>query len=353
MDKILEDKYVRTMTELEKYACMWWPKEIREYADKVSILQTLLDTQEKFISILKLSNPNVANTIFEIIEASGFSIKCFLKHLMLLTDVGAEPLQRLNANFKQLFPDGKMVYAIGDNRYSYEFCKLPISSKLSNERMRIDTKENMLNKKCDEALMKDVIMLLIFGGSCIFSKTRAVLYRCVISDYLNDNDALEQYVRQNYIRVSRIIAGRTANDLGNSMQNYAADYIAQKLGEEYSVKVYGSIPGVSINDGKTETKFDIVINRIADDSKYKPYVGVEVAFQETSNSVVERKSQEAAARFDAVVRKRSFVAYIIDGAGNFSRRSAGDIMCSNSHCNVGCTLEEFDVLIEFIKEKLG
>ena len=348
----MEDKYVRTMAELEKYACLWWPKEIREYADRFSILQTLLDTQEKFISILKLSNPNVANSIFDIIQASGFSIKCFLKHLMLLTDVGAEPLQRLNANFNQLFPEGRMVYSIGDSKHSYTFCKLPISSKLSNERMRIDTKENMLNDKCDEALLKDVIMLLVFGGSCILAKTRAVLYRCIISDYLNDDEAIEQFVRQNYIRVSRIIAGRTANDLGNSMQNYAADYIAQKLGEDYGVKVFGSIPGVSINDGKTETKFDIVINRIADESRYKPYVGIEVAFQETSNSVVERKSQEAAARFDAVVRKRCFVAYIIDGAGNFSRRAAGDVMCSNSHCNVGCTQEEFDVLIEFIKEKL-
>lgn len=352
MDR-MEDKYVRTMDELEKYACLWWPKEIREYADKFSILQTLLDTQEKFISILKLSNPNDANGIFNIIQASGFSIKCFLKHLMLLTDIGAEPLQRLNANFDSLFPGRTMVYAIGDKQYSYAFHELPIKSKLDNKKMRVDTKENMLNHKCNEALLKDVIMLLIFGGSCISAKLRAVLYRHTVSDYLNNDEAIDQFVRQNYIRVSRIIAGRTANDLGNSMQNYAADYIAKKLGEDYSVKVFGSIPGVSINDGQTEAKFDIVVNRIADNSRYKPYVGVEVAFQETSNSVVERKSQEASARFLAVVGKRSYVAYIIDGAGNFSRRTAGNIMCANSHCNVGCTQEEFDILVNFIKEKLG
>lgn len=352
MDK-MEDKYVRTMDELEKYACLWWPKEIREYADKYSILQTLLDTQEKFISILKLSNPNDADGMFNIIQASGFSLKCFLKHLMLLTDVGAEPLQRLNANFVSLFPEGIMDYTIEGKKYSYKFKELPIKSKLDNKKMRVDTKENMQNKKCDEALTKDVIMLLVFGGACVNAKPRAVLHRCIISDFLNKDESIEQFVRQNYIRVSRIIAGRTANDLGNSMQNYAADYISKKLGDDYAVKVFGSIPGVSINDGKTETKFDIVVNRIADSSRYKPYVGIEVAFQETSNSVVERKGQEAAARFLAVVGKRSFVAYIIDGAGNFSRRAAGNVMCENSHCNVGCTQEEFDVLVDFIKEKLG
>lgn len=348
-----EDKYIRTMGELEKYACMWWPKEIREYADRLSILQVLLDTQEKFISILKLSDPNDANSLFNIMNASGFSFKCFLKHLMLLTDVGAEPLQRLNTNFTTLFPNGKMEYAIAGVRHSYKFQALPIKSKLSNEKMRVDTIENMLNEKCDVALTKDAIMLLIFGGACIDAKTRAVLYRCTISDYLHDDERIEQFVRQNYIKVSRIIAGRTANDLGNCIQNYAADYISSKLGDEYKVKVFGSIPGVSINDSKTETKFDIVVDRIADESRYKPYVGIEVSFQETSNSVVERKGQEAAARFTAVIGKRSYVAYIIDGAGNFSRRAAGDIMCENSHCNVGCTPEEFDILVQFIKEKLG
>lgn len=349
----MEDKYVRTMSELEKYACIWWPKEIREYADKLSILQTLLDTQEKFISILKLANAEDYNSIFDIIKASGFSVKCFLKHLMILTDVGAEPLQRLNSNFNELFPDGCMTFSIRDKEYSYVFQSLPIKSKLSNVKMRVDTEKNMLSDKCDEALTKDIIMLLVYGGACVSMKARAVLYRCIISDYLNDDDSIELFVRQNYIRVSRIIAGRTANDLGNSIQHFAAEYIAEKLGENYNVKTFGSIPGVSINDGKTETKFDIVIDRIADKSKYKPYVGVEVAFQETTNSVVERKSQEAVARFSAVVGKRSYVAYIIDGAGNFSRRAAGNIMCENSHCNVGCTIEEFDLLVEFIKEKLG
>lgn len=349
----MEDKYVRTMAELEKYACKWWPKEIREYADKLSILQILLDTQDKFISILKLANANDFNSIFDIIKASGFSIKCFLKHLMILTDVGAEPLQRLNANFHELFPKGNMAFKVNNKESSYSFQALPIKAKLDNKKMRVDTKENMLNAKCNEALIKDVIMLLVYGGACISARTRAVLYRCIVYSFLNNNEGVEQFVRQNYIRVSRIIAGRTANDLGNCIQNFAAEYIAEKLGNEYNVRTFGSIPGVSINDGKTETKFDIVIDRKADESKYKPYVGVEVAFQETTNSVVERKAQEAVARFSAVVGKRSFVAYIIDGVGNFSRRAAGNVMCENSHCNIGCTLDEFDLLVEFIKEKLG
>ena len=51
-----EDKYERTIDELETHACKWWPKEVREEAQKISILQALLDSQDKFIAILKLAN---------------------------------------------------------------------------------------------------------------------------------------------------------------------------------------------------------------------------------------------------------------------------------------------------------
>lgn len=349
----MEDKYIRTMTQLEHYASKWWPKEIREFAEQYSILQTLLDTQEKFISILKLANKQDSHSIFRIIRASDFQDKCFLKHLMILTDVGSEPLQRVNKHFDELFPDGKMIYQIEDTTHTYTFKALPIKGVLNNSRMKVDTKENMLSPKGNTDLTTDLIMILVFSGACVSARTRAVLYRCTVSDYIGDDEKIDLYIRQNYIRVSRIIAGKTANDLGNSLQKYAANYIADKLGEEYCVKTSGIIPGVSINDGNTDAKFDIVIDRISDTSRFKPYVGIEVSFQETSNSTVERKGQDAAARFNAVIRKRSFIAYIIDGVGNFSRKAACDVMCTNSHCNVGCSPEEFNLLIEFIKEKLG
>lgn len=248
----MDDKYVRTMEQLEKYACKWWPKEIREYADQFSILQTLLDTQEDFICILKLIDRDDAKSIFRFIRDAKISMKCFLKHLMILTDVGSEPLQRMNNDFVELFPNGKMAYQVNGRNHTYTFQSLPVKGKLTNEKMRVDTKENMLNNKCNTELLTDLIMILVYGGACVSAKARAVLFRCTISEYLGDKKKIDDHIRQNYIRVSRIIAGRTANDLGNSIQKYAADYIADKLGNDYSVKVFGTIPGVSINDGNTE-----------------------------------------------------------------------------------------------------
>lgn len=348
-----DDKYIRTIDELENLACNWWPAEVREEAQKMSILQYLLDTQEKFISILKLADKNEPEKLFALLDASSIEYHLFLKHLVLLTDLGAEQLQRINKDFEDLFPDNKLIYKLGGRKYTHSFAILPTKGKLDNKKMRIDTLEHLQGKESDRALCKDVIMLLIYGASSVRARTRAILYKCNSSDYIGDDSEIEGFVRKNYIRVSKIIAGKVSNDLGNIAQVYALKYLRQCLGPNYRLQSNGKLPDVSENDGKTWATFDILIDRIGDQSRFKPYVGVEVSFQETSNSVVERKSTIAHNRFSKVATKRCYVAYILDGIGNFSRPSAVKTLCENSHCTVAYTPEEFDVLAEFIREKLG
>ncbi len=348
-----DDKYIRTIEELENLACNWWPVEVRAEAQKMSILQYLLDTQEKFISILKLADKNKPEKLFALLDASSIEFHLFLKHLVLLTDLGAEQLQRINKDFADLFPDNKLVYKLGRKEYTFFFAKLPTKGKLDNKKMKIDTLEHLQGGICDKELCKDVIMLLVYGASSTRARTRAILYKCNCSEYLGDDSSIEDYVRKNYIRVSKIIAGKVSNDLGNIAQVYALKYLNNCLGPNYRLQSNGKLPDVSENDGKTWATFDILIDRIDDNSRFKPYVGVEVSFQETSNSVVERKSTIAHNRFVQVVSKRCYVAYILDGIGNFSRPSAVKTLCDNSHCTVAYTPEEFEVLAEFIREKLG
>ena len=83
------------------------------------------------------------------------------------------------------------------------------------------------------------------------------------------------------------------------------------------------------------------------------YVGIEISFQVTTNSTIERKAGQAWARYNAVEESGNYIAYIIDGAGNFQRESALTSICQHSHCTVAYTDEEFDVLLEFIREKIG
>ena len=348
-----EDRYERTIDELEVRACKWWPREVREEAMKISILKVLLDSQEKFISILKLADKTNPSSLFELINASQFSYTMFLKHLAVLVDVGGEPLRGINDNFDYIFPKKKLIFDVGSGETEYSFTNLPVSGKLDNKKMRIDTIENLTTAYADDSLCKDIIMLLIYGAAATNIRTRSVLFKCTPYEYIGDNTKVEEIVRQNYIRVSRIIGGKTASDMGNVAQHYVVKHLTDTFGDNYNVRSNGTIPGVTQNDGETLTSFDIVVDRIDDVRRHKRYVAVEVTFQETSNSTIERKSGQARDRFERITSSRNYIAYIIDGAGNFSRRSAINVICENSHCNVAYTLEEFDVLISFIREKLG
>lgn len=348
-----EDKFERTIDELEPRACKWWPKEVHDEAQKISILQILLDSQERFISILKLADKNNASSLFSLIDAAKFSYSLFLKHLVVLTDFGSEPLQRVNKDFDELFTGRKLTYDIGHGIVEYEFSSLPVRGNLTNKRMRIDSVQNLTAEAPDKNLCKDIIMMLVYGAAATNARTRAVLFKCTPYEYLGNDILIEEFVRQNYIRVSRIISGKTASDLGNVAQQYVVKYLMHALGDNYCVRSNGTIPGVTQNEGNTLTTFDVVVDRINDASRHKKYVAVEVTFQETSNSTIERKGGQARDRFEKITGSRNYIAYIIDGAGNFSRRAAIRTLCDNSHCTVAYTPEEFELLIEFIKEKIG
>lgn len=348
-----DDKYERSIDELETHACKWWPKEVRDAAQKISILQVLLDTQDKFISILKLIDLSQQESTFRLIEASSITYQLFLKHLIVLTDFGGEPLQRINKDFLDIFPDKKIEYDVGFGHQLYEFKALPTRGTLNNKKMQIDTIGNLTGTTKDINLAKDLIILLLFGAAASTAEARAILFKCGTYGHLGNSEGIDEFIKQNYIRVSRIIGGRTASDMGNVAQQYVVEYLAKELGKNYNVRSNGTIPGVTQNDGITLTTFDVVVDRVNDVSRHKKHVAIEVTFQETSNSTIERKGGQARDRFEKITSSRNYIAYIIDGAGNFARRSAVGTICENSHCNVAYTPEEFMLLVEFIKEKIG
>ena len=141
--------------------------------------------------------------------------------------------------------------------------------------------------------------------------------------------------------MSRITGGAKANTLGQIAQSYVSDYLTKKLGVGYIVVRNGNV-----NTPEGRIPFDIIV------SKKNNLVAIEVTFQVTTNSVIERKAGQVVARKRLLHKQGNYIAYIIDGAGNFQRKSATTTICNNSDCTVAYSEQELDVLINFIKEKL-
>ncbi|MBQ7086569.1 MAG: restriction endonuclease [Clostridia bacterium] len=337
--------YKRTLPQLETHACKWWPENLTAIEAESSIVPTLIRTQDQFISILTLSNTANPLGIFSLITASDFSANLFLKHLMVLTDFGSEPLQRINRDFENYFPNNKLNYVIDGQTWCYEFSTLPVKGTLTNKKMLTDV-EHILHYEPLTPFFKDLIMLLLFGGNSTEDVTSVIFSKCNVGNLMGKADELKEFIKQRYIFVSRITGGAQANGLGNAAQIYAENYFKEKLGEDYHIKSNGHIPNVTQND-RTLTTFDLSIEHNG------RYVGVEISFQVTTNSTIERKAGQAQDRFNQVEATNNYIAYIIDGAGNFQRVSALTTICENSHCTIAYTDEEFEVLLNFIKEKIG
>jgi hypothetical protein len=339
--------YARSFAELKTKAINWWPQTLLEKVAAASSIPLLVSTQEKFISILTLSG-DAPDQIFDILEASKMPPNLFLKHLVVMVDYGGEPLKRLGGEFNQVFPKnikGKrlMKFVFREKSVAYEFQQLPVKS-LSNILLGLDGKALAQSRQMSP-LFRDVIMLLLHGATSESSEL-AGLAKCDIGSLLGQPDLIEKYVKERYIHVSRITSGASTNSLGQIAQTYVCELLEKFLPHDFSVKSNGSIKLKKY--GKTSgVPFDVVISR------NNQYVGVEISFQVTTNSTIERKAALASERQAAMHQCGSYIAYVLDGAGNFERSSALTTLCTYSDCTVAYSESEIEHLAGFIREKLS
>jgi hypothetical protein len=336
--------YQRNIVELESKASFWWPTVLSELETGSSTLPLLLTSQPQFISILKLCKKDPLQ-IFELIKAAEFPGNLFLKHLVVLSDFGGEQIQRLNSQFSHIFKRNasnsyffKFVWK--EKEYTYNFKKLPIRGTLNNTKLQIDGPSLISALPLDD-LKEDMVMILLFASTCDEESVAKKLSKCEVGTFLGENDVLDRYITEKYLWVSRITGGAQSNTLGQVAQTYAVDYLEKKLGKDYSVK-----RNSHLEIKKEKVPFDIVV------SKGKKSVGIEVSFQVTTNSTIERKATNANSLQRLLHSAGHFIAYIIDGAGNFQRKSAFSKICNHSDCTVAFSDSEFDVLADFISKKL-
>lgn len=181
----------------------------------------------------------------------------------------------------------------------------------------------------------------MFGSTSTVSE-EAGLSACEIGTLLGKGEVLDDYVKQRYINVSRITGGATANSLGQLAQKEVANYLTKSLGEAFTVSSNGTI-NLSGYDKDRGMPFDIVV------AKGNKIVGIEISFQVTTNSTIERKAGQAADRMNLMHSNGHKIAYVLDGAGNFQRKSAISTICKNSDCTVAYSEEEFQILSNWLE----
>jgi hypothetical protein len=336
----------RLYGELKSQAVNFWPLELAEKEKDASIIPRLIETQEKFISLLHVadSSPHAWKEILP--KTTQLPANLFLKHLMILADIGGEPLERFKPELPSVFEQHIMSFIWQEKRYKYTFKTLGDRTAWSNERLAVDGSGLAAALDLTD-VMEDVITLLIHGAASTNDELPQVIAdKCIIGSLLGDKPSLDKFVRQRYIWVSQIITGAAANRMGYLAQDYVKHQLQAMLPRwDFSKK---TIPGVSQTGGRTDMPFDMVAE--APNGKL---CAIEVSFQFTTNSTIERKGGQAQSRQRLLHKKGHRIAYVIDGAGNFERRSAISTICRYSDCTVTFRDSEITRLAEFLREMAG
>lgn len=331
--------------ELDKNALRWWPSEIKEMALESSVVTMLLENFDSFVGILAASKPNISS-LLTILDNSKISRNLFLKHIAILADFGGEGISRIGDYFEEMIDsdsDGYFLeYKLNNVVSIYRFKSLPVRG-LGNKKLLLDKDTLMLSPSdVQKNIIDDVIFLLMFGAFSTNEYVSNVFEDCDIAKFMNKEKELSTYLRSHYIRVSRILGGSTSNDRGQALERYLVSFLK------------GSLPdSVSIGKGKVQVEggtipFDILI----EDASKEKFFGIEVSFQVTTNSTIERKGNEAEDRYKKVKAAGGAVGYIIDGAGNIKRKNAIEKLITNSDYVSSLHPKHLKDLVQNIKEEI-
>ncbi len=338
---------MRTLEELTEHAVLHWPEELLRKEETVSVLPRLLRTQAKFISILNLADYRPDAWLDLVDRSEDMPSNLFLKHLMVLTDIGGEFLNKITP-LTDFFTSREMEYVWRDRSYSYRFEAIHQKTPLHNKALLVDG-PSAVNSHALTPKMKDVAMLLLHGGFASNGELPEQLReRCTVGELLGKSDALEHFVRQNYIHVSRQIIGAASNTRGKIAEEYVVEVLEREL-PDWTIRRNGGLPGVRHKEDGKETTFDVVAV-----SPKERFFGIEVSFQVTTNSVIERKAREARERQRAARRERHGICYVVDGVGNIKvRRSAVSTICQYSDFTVTFSEAEIKKLAEYLRGQDG
>src|ERR1700720_2243584 len=100
----------RSIADLESNAAKFWPAALVEQEQTTSIIPKLIETQEKFIGILYTADKSPTVWKEALALTTTLPPNLFLKHLIVLSDVGGEKLQRYGKELRVFFPNGIMTF---------------------------------------------------------------------------------------------------------------------------------------------------------------------------------------------------------------------------------------------------
>lgn len=325
----------RRFKHLQKTGYWFWSAELaREESNH--LLSELKRTRPTFIAMLETSNiHNIVSIIMDPPDPLTRSLA--VKHAMIATDAGAELLDRAKDYFA-FHEISSLHIEFGEKMMGYSLRALgtTFKSKLSNKKIAA----------AKAGLLQDVCTLLVHGSRIKELKRFPSFRTFNIGEICGKPDLISEHFAELYLLVSRQIKGVTTASSGNRPQQLVKEKFSAYFSGDVDVSpVPGNrVPGVGDEQGQ---QFDLVY-RVKRTAGQDVFIAIEIAFQETTNSVIERKSKQARELFKIFKDRGYYLCFVVDGAGYFARPKALRDIIANSDICVTFSQSELEKLCEFV-----
>lgn len=331
------------LTRLKEDAVNWWPAEIKSAVAIESPSVLLEQTLNQFCEIL-VGLPTEATQLRNSLKEIDMPLNLFLKHLVVLADFGGEKISRIHTKRADLFtrrPNGAdLVIEINGEVFQLEVDTFANTKRVNNRVLGLDGK-GLVGNSPDPRLLEDLILIVLLAGYTRTGEVDALL-DLDLYKFVNNRDLLDTFLRSRYLHVSRIVAGATANGLGQILQQQVGERLKNVLGRQFVVQT-----SATQNLGGRKFTSDVLVHRHRSSVRF---VAIEVAFQETTNSVIERKATDAPARLEGLHQLKTKSCFVLDGVGVFNRESAVRKILENSDLVVNFSDRGIRELAELIED---
>jgi len=299
-----------TVQTLIDNAEMWWPAEIRREVASQSFADTMIATYPLFRRLL-VQSENINQLVDNIRTTNNdnsLPANVMLRHCMLFTDLGWEAIYKwFGDSYEQMFPGG--AYTVNEVQR-----QIP---KIIKSRVRIETRyiTSAFENDLSEAHLQQIISLvtLLFFGSQLPLEQ---LSRCNMAVYFQDDGTLfDADCSIKYITVSRQTGGAAAAIGGSVLENTVAiEPIQEHLAQNFPDLNLAYRKSYEFIRNQSLTSDQWIIN--LDNQRA---VALEVSFQETTNSTIERKRTDAQNR-QALFPENIASVFVLDGVGTLEHR---------------------------------
>tara|TARA_Y100000782_G_C10150698_1_gene251365 strand:- start:48 stop:1076 length:1029 start_codon:yes stop_codon:yes gene_type:complete len=332
------DPFDAELEKLKENGSWFWTSSIRSTGSN-NALSDLIKTRDQFMKILETeTEDSIVNALLKTKES--LTEKLVITHLMRATDGSAELLDRVKdyLSFKKIKSLTIQKNDGTDRTYKIQSMGTTFTTKLRNKEILAG------NKKLHE----DIITILLFGSK-IKEFTEFITFKKLnLGQIIGDQKELGKYFESLYIKVSRQESGIATAASGTGPQKVVDDALEKYFSKNNSINRVSTSRIKGIGKDKEGQQFDTVY-QVDRKGESAIFVAIEIAFQETTNSVIERKSKQAVELFKVFKQNGYFLCFVIDGAGYFSRKKATKDIIKNSHQCVTFNKSDLQKLCEFIE----